>query len=144
MKDMLMIPKVWLIIVALMHLFMGVIGAYIQMGTIENLSIMIYLGIISIHLLYVAFMTEGQTQARFAVVLCAPMVVWFYNEARISRSSCSRNAKWSFATYTMAVTSIDRFYKLGYRVIKNHLILTISPAIVGLIVFQLDGRLGFE
>ena len=77
MKDMLMKPKVWLIIVALMHLFMGVIGAHIQMGTIENLSIMIYLGIISIHLLYVAFMTEGQTQARFAVVLCGPMVVWF-------------------------------------------------------------------
>ena len=44
MKDQLMKPKVWLIIVALMHLFMGVIGAYIQMGTIENLSIMIYLG----------------------------------------------------------------------------------------------------
>ena len=77
MKDMLMKPKVWLIIIALMHLFMGVIGAYIQMGTIKNLSIMIYLGITSIYLLYVALMTEGQTQARFAVVLCAPVVVWF-------------------------------------------------------------------
>ena len=77
MKDMLMKPKIWLIIIALMHLFMGVIGAYIQMGTIENLSIMIYLGITSIYLLYVALMTEGQTQARFAVVLCAPIVVWF-------------------------------------------------------------------
>ncbi len=69
MKDMLMKPKLWLIIVASMHLFMGVIGAYIQMGTIENLSIMLYLGITSIYLLYVAFMTEGKTQARFAVVL---------------------------------------------------------------------------
>ena len=78
MKDMIMKPKIWLIIIALMHLFMGVIGSYITMGgTIENLSIMIYLGITSIYLLYVAFMTEGQTQARFAVVLCAPMVVWF-------------------------------------------------------------------
>ena len=28
-----------------MHLFLGVIGAYIQMGTIENLAIMIYMGI---------------------------------------------------------------------------------------------------
>ena len=45
MKDMLMKPKIWLIIIALMHLFMGVIGAYIQMGTIENLAIMIYMGI---------------------------------------------------------------------------------------------------
>ena len=77
MKDMLTKPKIWLIIIALMHLFLGVIGAYIQMGTIENLAIMIYLGITSIYLLYVAFMTEGKTQARFAVVLCAPIVVWF-------------------------------------------------------------------
>ena len=78
MKDMIMKPKIWLIIIALMHLFMGVIGSYIRMGgTIENLSIMIYLGITSIYLLYVAFMTEGQTQARLAVVLCAPIVVWF-------------------------------------------------------------------
>ena len=77
MKDMLMKPKIWLIIIALMHLFLGVIGAYIQMGTIENLAIMIYMGITSIYLLYVAFMTEGQTQARLAVVLCAPIAIWF-------------------------------------------------------------------
>ena len=69
MKDMLMKPKVWLIIVALMHLFMGVIGAYIQMGTIENLSIMIYLGIISIHLLYVAFMTFVLIMSSVTMVL---------------------------------------------------------------------------
>ena len=78
MKDMIMKPKIWLIIIALMHLFMGVIGGYIMNGgNIDNLSIMIYLGITSIYLLYVAFMTEGQTQARLAVVLCAPIVVWF-------------------------------------------------------------------
>ena len=78
MKDMIMKPKVWLIILALMHLFMWVIGSYITMGgSIENLAVFLYLGIVSIYLLYVAFMTEGQTQARFAVVLCAPMVVWF-------------------------------------------------------------------
>ena len=78
MKDMIMKPKVWLIILALMHLFMGVIGSYITMGgSIENLAVFLYLGIVSIYLLYVAFMTEGQTQARFAVVLCAPIVVWF-------------------------------------------------------------------
>ena len=78
MKDMIMKPKVWLIILALMHLFMGVIGSYITMGgSIENLAVFLYLGIVSIYLLYVAFMTEGQTQARLAVVLCAPIVVWF-------------------------------------------------------------------
>ena len=70
--------KIWLIIIALMHLFMGVIGGYIMNGgNIDNLSVMIYLEITSIYLLYVAFMTEGQNQARLATVLCAPIVVWF-------------------------------------------------------------------
>ena len=78
MKDMIMKPKIWLIIIALMHLFLGVIGGYITNGgNIDELSVMIYLGITSIYLLYVAFMTKGQTQARMAVVLCAPIVVWF-------------------------------------------------------------------
>ena len=78
MKDMITKPKIWLIIIAIMHTFMGVIGSYITMGgSVENLAIFLYLGIISIYLLYVAFMTEGQTQARFATILCAPMVVWF-------------------------------------------------------------------
>ena len=46
MKDMIMKPKIWLIIIALMHLIMGVIGGYIMNGgNIDNLSIMIYLGI---------------------------------------------------------------------------------------------------
>ena len=78
MKDMIMKPKIWLIIIAVMHTFMGVIGSYITMGgSIENLAFFLYLGIVSIYLLYAVFMTEGQTQARFAAILCAPMVVWF-------------------------------------------------------------------
>ena len=78
MKDMIMKPKIWLIVIALMHLFMGVIGGYLMNGgNIDTLAVMIYLGITSIYLLYVAFMTEGQTQSRLAVVLCAPVVMWF-------------------------------------------------------------------
>ena len=78
MKDMIMKPKIWLIIIAIMHTFMGVIGSYITMGgSIDNFAIFLYLGTISVHLLYVAFMTEGQTQARLAAVLCVPVVVWF-------------------------------------------------------------------
>ena len=62
MKDMIMKPKIWLIVIALMHLFMGVIGGYLMNGgNIDTLAVM----------------TEGQTQARFAVVLCAPIVLWF-------------------------------------------------------------------
>ena len=71
-------PKIWLIILALMHTFMGVIGSYLTMGgSVENLSIFLYLSIVSIYLLYIAFLTEGQTQARFSVLLCSPVVLWF-------------------------------------------------------------------
>jgi len=78
MKDMIMKPKIWLIVLVIMHTFMGVIGSYMTMGgSIENLAIFLYLGIASIYLLYVAFMTDGQAQARFTTVLCAPVVVWF-------------------------------------------------------------------
>ena len=60
MKDMIMKPKIWLIVIAVMHTLMGVIATYV-----------------TIYLLYAAFMTEGQTQARLATVLCAPFVAWF-------------------------------------------------------------------
>ena len=78
MKTKILNPKIWLIIIALLHLFMGVIGSYMTMGgSIENIAVFLYMGTISISLLYVAFMTEGQMQARLAVVLCAPMALWF-------------------------------------------------------------------
>ena len=78
MKTKIMNPKIWLILIAVMHTFMGVIGSYMTMGgSIENLSIFLYLGTVSIYLLYAAFMTEGQAQARLATILCAPVVVWF-------------------------------------------------------------------
>ena len=30
--DMIKKPKIWLVVLALMHTFMGVIGSYVQMG----------------------------------------------------------------------------------------------------------------
>ena len=77
MKDMIMKPKIWLIVIAVMHTLMGVIATYIIVGNADNLASIIQLGFISVYLLYVAFMTEGQTQARLATVLCAPFVAWF-------------------------------------------------------------------
>ena len=75
---MLKKPKLWLIILALMHTFLGVIGSYVQMGgDTEFLAIILYFLLVSVYLLYAAFMTKGQEQARLAVVLCAPTVVWF-------------------------------------------------------------------
>ena len=76
--DMLKKPKLWLIVLTLMHSLMGVIVPYVQMGGgKENLAMILWFLVISVHLLYAAFMTEGQTQARLATVLCAPVVVWF-------------------------------------------------------------------
>ena len=78
MKDMIMKPKIWLIILTLLHSFMGVIVPYIQKGgSKDDLAIILFFLTVSVYLLYAAFMTEGETQARLAAVLCAPVVVWF-------------------------------------------------------------------
>ncbi len=78
MKDMIMKPKIWLIVIAVMHSVMGVIVPVIQMGASkDDLAIVLYFLTVSVYLLYAAFMTEGKTQARLAAVLCAPVVVWF-------------------------------------------------------------------
>ena len=78
MKDMIMKPKIWLIIIVLLHSFMGVIVPYIQMGgSKDDLAMILFFLTVSVYLLYAAFMTEGETQARLAAVLCAPVVVWF-------------------------------------------------------------------
>ena len=78
MKEKLMKPKIWLIIITLLHSFMGVIVPYIQMeGGKDDLAMILYFLTVSVYLLYAAFMTEGETQARLAAVLCTPVVVWF-------------------------------------------------------------------
>ena len=77
MKDLIMKPKIWLIVIAVMHTIMGVIATYVIIGNTDNLALIIQFAFISVYLLYAAFMTEGQTQARLATVLCAPFVAWF-------------------------------------------------------------------
>ena len=76
--DMIKKPKLWLIVLTLVHTFLGVIGSYVQMGgDTEYLAMILYFLLVSVYLLYTAFMTEGQEQARLATVLCAPTVIWF-------------------------------------------------------------------
>ena len=78
MKDMLMKPKIWLIVIAVMHSVVGVIVPVIQMGASrDDLAIVLYFLTVSVYLFYAAFMTEGKAQAKLATVLCAPVVVWF-------------------------------------------------------------------
>ena len=69
--------KVWLTIIGVMHLLMGVIVNYMENGSEDNLAGFGFFAMISFYLLYVAFMTEGQVQARLAVIFCGPVVVWF-------------------------------------------------------------------
>ena len=41
--DMIKKPKIWLVVLALMHTFMGVIGSYVQMGgDTEHLAVILY------------------------------------------------------------------------------------------------------
>ena len=78
MKDMLMKPKIWLVVIAVMHSVVGVIVPVIQMGASrDDLAIVLYFLTVSVYLFYAAFMTEGKAQAKLATVLCAPVVVWF-------------------------------------------------------------------
>lgn len=69
--------KVWLAIIGIMHLLMGVIVNYMENGSEENLAGFGFFAMISFYLLYVAFMTTGQVQARLAVIFSGPVVVWF-------------------------------------------------------------------
>ena len=69
--------KVWLTIIGVMHLLMGVIVNYMENGSEDNLAGFGFFAMVSFYLLYVAFMTTGQVQARLAVIFCGPVVVWF-------------------------------------------------------------------
>ena len=48
MKDMIMKPKIWLIVIAVMHTLMGVIATYVTIGNTDNLALNIQFAFISI------------------------------------------------------------------------------------------------
>ena len=71
-------PKIWLIILALLHTGPGVILPYIEMGGgTEILATILIFLCFTVYILYIAFMTNGQNQARLSVILCSPVVVFF-------------------------------------------------------------------
>ena len=62
-------PKIWLIILAILHTGPGVIIPYVQMGGgTEHLATILIFLCLSVYILYVAFMTKGQIQARLSVL----------------------------------------------------------------------------
>ena len=68
--------KIWLIILAIIHTVVGVL-APLDPHSDPQLEISGVFLAISVYLLYAAFGTSGQEQARWATVLCGPIWVWF-------------------------------------------------------------------
>ena len=68
--------KVWLLIIATMHMIMGVGASYVELGS-EHIAMIGFFAAVGFYLIYAGLMTEGQEQARLAAVLCGPVFVWF-------------------------------------------------------------------
>ena len=81
-KNKILNPKWWLIITAFIHIFVGMLSTYDSSNDNETFVLGIML-IIPVYMLYAAFMTEGQAQARLAAILCGPMFVWFVLSAAL-------------------------------------------------------------
>ena len=75
-KEQALNSKVWLILTAIIHTFVGMLSTYDSSNDNETMILGIML-IIPVYMLYAAFMTEGQAQARLAAVFAGPIVVWF-------------------------------------------------------------------
>ena len=69
-------PKWWLIITAIVHTFVGVFSQLDPDNDNELMVAGIFL-ITTVYLLYAAFLTEGQAQARLTAVIAGPIWVWF-------------------------------------------------------------------
>ena len=69
-------PKWWLIITAIVHTIVGVFSQLDPENDNELMVAGIFL-IITVYLLYAAFMTSGRAQARLTAVLAGPNWVWF-------------------------------------------------------------------
>ena len=69
-------PKIWLILTALIHAAVGVISQT-DWGDDPQVLMAGFLLLTSVTMLYVAFFTEGQDQARLTTVIAGPAWVWF-------------------------------------------------------------------
>ena len=69
-------PKIWLILTALIHAVVGIISQT-DWGDDPQVLIGGFMLLTSITMLYVAFFTEGEDQARLTAVIAGPAWVWF-------------------------------------------------------------------
>ncbi len=69
-------PKIWLILTALIHAAVGIIS---QTDWSDDPQVLIggFMLLTSVTMLYIAFFTEGENQARLTAVIAGPAWVWF-------------------------------------------------------------------
>jgi len=69
-------PKIWLILTALVH---AVVGIILQTDWSDDPQVLIggFMLLTSVTMLYIAFFTEGEDQARLTAVIAGPAWVWF-------------------------------------------------------------------
>jgi len=83
-------PKIWLIIMALLHAAVGTILGT-DWGDEPQVLIGGFMLLTSITMLYVAFFMHGQEQARLAAVIAGPAWVWFV-------VSCAMGLTWQIGS----------------------------------------------
>ena len=69
-------PKIWLILTALIHAVVGVISQT-DWGDDPQVLIGGFMLLTSVTMLYIAFFTEGEDQARLTAVIAGPAWIWF-------------------------------------------------------------------
>jgi len=69
-------PKIWLILTALIH---AVVGIILQTDWADDPQVLIggFMLLTSVTMLYVAFFTSGEDQARLTAVIAGPAWIWF-------------------------------------------------------------------
>ena len=69
-------PKIWLIITGFVHAIMGVLFE-LDMENETQVVVAGFFLLTTFTMLYAAFFTEGEQQARLATVIAGPIWVWF-------------------------------------------------------------------
>lgn len=83
-------PKIWLILTALIHAFVGIISQF-DWGDDPQVLIGGFMLLTSVTMLYIAFLMDGEDQARLTAVIAGPAWVWFV-------ASCAMGLTWQIGT----------------------------------------------
>ena len=93
-------PKIWLILTALIHAVVGVISQT-DWGDDPQVLIGGFMLLTSVTMLYIAFFTEGEDQARLTAVIAGPAWIWFV-------VACAMELTWQIGSGdTMEMTFSD-------------------------------------